>query len=209
MPYVVPPDDENPFHYWLRFEFGQSGNPHAHGIAYVNGNPQFDLIAANQEAYEAFKKNNHPDLKEIRLAEDAEKDVADFYDPYVREMHPCKDTAGNSLWNFEEPLYTLLVENVKMPGMAKPQTVNLLELLEDIFHDCDDKKGTQEQAPEPDTSKLKHLLLALIENGQRHDYHQHDPPTLGKHACARKRKMPTGKEYIYCRYFHKQNWNVS
>ena len=128
------------------------------------------------------------------------KDVADFYDPYVREMHPCKDTAGNSLWNFEEPLYTLLVENVKMPGMAKPQTVNLLELLEDIFHDCDDKKGTQEQAPEPDTSKLKHLLLALIENGQRHDYHGHDPPTLGKHACARKGKTSTGKEYVYCRY---------
>ena len=60
-------------------------------------------------------------------------------------MHPCKDTAGKSLWNFEEPLYTLLVENVRMPGMAKPQTVNLLELLEDVFRDCeqDDKQDSK------------------------------------------------------------------
>ena len=84
-----------------------------------------------------------------------------------------------------------------MPGMAKPQTVNLLELLEDIFRDCDDEK---KQPCEPDTSKLKYLLLALIENGQRHDYHQHEPPTLGKHACARKGKTSQGTEYVYCRY---------
>ena len=137
MPYIVTPDEANPFQYWLRFEFGQSGNPHAHGLLFVNGNPQFDFIAKNQEALDAFIKGDHPDLKDIRLAEDAVKDVADFYDPYVREMHPCKDTAGKSLWNFEEPLYTLMVENVRMPGMAKPQTVNLLELLEEVFHDCE------------------------------------------------------------------------
>ena len=77
------------------------------------------------------------------------KDVADFYDPYVREMHPCKDTAGKSLWNFEEPLYTLIVENVRMPGMAKPQTVNLLELLEDVFHDCEREM----------TSRIQSLIL--------------------------------------------------
>ena len=49
MPYVVPPDDANPFQYWLRFEFGQSGNPHTHGLAYVNGNPQFDCIDKDQQ----------------------------------------------------------------------------------------------------------------------------------------------------------------
>ena len=94
---IVPETEAEPFQYWLRFEFGQSGNPHAHGLAYVNGNPQFDFIAKNQEALDAFIKCDHPDLKDIRLAEDAVKDVADFYDPYVREMHPCKDTAGLSL----------------------------------------------------------------------------------------------------------------
>ena len=167
MPYVVPPDDLNPFQYWLRFEFGQSGNPHAHGLAYVNGNPQFDLIAKDQQAYDAFKQSNHPDL-EIRLAEDAVKDVADFYDPYVREMHPCKDTGGNSLWNFEEPLYTLLVENVRMPGMAKPQTVNLLELLEDIFRDSEsDEKQSETQRRRgrdcsgEDASRARHLQIKV------------------------------------------------
>ena len=59
---------------------------------------------------------------------DAVQDVAEFYDPYVREMHACKDTGGNSLWNFEEPLYTLLVENVRMPGIAKPNSSSSLRV---------------------------------------------------------------------------------
>ena len=112
--------------------------------------------------------------------------------------------------------------------------MNLLELLEDVFHDCekDDKqdckpdssagdemndsdrslkcdsnrKDEPESIPkesktrEPDTSRLKYLLLALIENGQRHDYHEHGPPRYGVHACARKGKNSDGKEYVYCRF---------
>ena len=63
------------------------------------------------------------------------------------------------------------------------------------------KKNPKKSKPrEPDTSRLKYLLLALIENGQRHDYHEHGPPRFGVHACARKGKKSDGKEYIYCRY---------
>ena len=35
MRHIVPPEDEDPFQFWLRFEFGSSGNPHTHGIAYT------------------------------------------------------------------------------------------------------------------------------------------------------------------------------
>ena len=38
MKHIVPYEEEDPFQYWLRFEFGTSGNPHTHGIAYVAGN---------------------------------------------------------------------------------------------------------------------------------------------------------------------------
>ena len=115
---------------------------------------------------------------------------------------------GKPLWNFEEPLYTLIVENVRMPGMAKPQAVSLLELLEDVFRDAPSDGSANDCSEaheagriwEPDTSRLKYLLLALIEHGQRHDYHDHGPPTYGKHACARKGKSSDGKEYVYCRY---------
>ena len=49
------------------------------------------------------------------------------------------------------------------------------------------KKNPNESKPrEPDTSRLKYLLLALIEHGQRHDYHEHGPPRFGVHACAKK-----------------------
>ena len=42
MKYMVEPNDAEPFFYWLRFEFGASGNPHARGLNYVHGNPSFE-----------------------------------------------------------------------------------------------------------------------------------------------------------------------
>ena len=150
--HVVPPICEKQFQYWLRFEFGQSGNPHAHGLTYVAGNPEFDLVVRGKEALEEALKSDHPDVERMELEEDAERGVAAFFAQYIREKHPCKDAAGASLWHFEEPLYTLMVENVSMPGCAKPQTVNLLEELEYVFVDRE----------APDTTRLKHILLALL-----------------------------------------------
>ena len=106
-------------------------------------------------------------------------------------MHPCKDSSGAPLWKYGSAMYDLVLENVPLPGCAKPQTVNLLELLENVF-----------SSEEPDTSPLKHVLLALIESGQRHDYHEHGPPEFGKHSCARKGTTEDGKDYVYCRYLY-------
>ena len=117
----------------MRFEFGQSGNPHAHGLTYVADNLELDLVVKNQEALDAAIKNDHPDVAEMLLEADAEKEVAKFFDPYIRETHPCKDAAGEPVWNLEEPLYTLMVDGVKMPGCAKPQTIDLLSELEFVF----------------------------------------------------------------------------
>ena len=41
---IVLPDAAKPFHYWLAFEWGTSGNPHAHGKAYVANNPSFENV---------------------------------------------------------------------------------------------------------------------------------------------------------------------
>jgi hypothetical protein len=188
---IVPPDEENPFQYWLRFEFGQSGNPHGHGLAYVAGNPEFDLIVKDAHALEEMLKQAHPHVADMRTWEQAEQEIAEFYSPYVNETHPCKDSAGQPLWNYHKSLYELEIENIRMPECAKPQTINLLALLEEVFAD---------DAQEPDLSKLQHLLLALIENGQRHDGpkgHGHKPPKLGAHPCAREDKR---KNEVYCRY---------
>ena len=47
---VVHETDHEPFQYWLRFEFGtNTGNPHAHGMAYAAGNPHFDSVVADEE----------------------------------------------------------------------------------------------------------------------------------------------------------------
>ena len=73
-----------------------------------------------------------------------------------------------------------MVDSVKMPGNAKPQCIDLLTELEYVFQD----------EAEPDTSRLKHIIIALIESGQRHDYHiphAHGPPMFGKKTHARER----------------------
>ena len=69
---VVPQSEDKPFQFWLRFEFGQSGNPHAHGLTYVPGNPEFDLVVKNQEALDEAIRRNHPDVDKMLLEADAE-----------------------------------------------------------------------------------------------------------------------------------------
>ena len=77
-------------------------------------------------------------------------------------------------------------------GADKPQTVNLLPLLESIFAD---------EEKDPDVSELKNILLALIEDGNRHTWHSHrDGPVWGLDPCARKVKKKGGAEVVYCRY---------
>ena len=99
MSHVVPPDELQPFLYWLRFEFGQNGNPHAHGISFVSGNPEFDLIVKDLETKEALQRDRPDETVDLRTWEEAEAEVAAFYDQYVREKHPCKDPHGEPLWH--------------------------------------------------------------------------------------------------------------
>ena len=47
---------------------------------------------------------------------------------------------------------------------------------------------------------IKRVLLALIEDGQRHTMHGHGPPKFGTHPCARKVKHAEGNSSVICRY---------
>ena len=180
--HVVPESEVEPFQYWLRFEFGENGNPHAHGECYVSGNPVFENVLRDESARQELKDAGRHDVDNWKTWEQAETEIAAFFKDYVREMHPCKDTDGRSLYPF-------LIENIQLPHCAKPQTINLLDLLEQVF-DTDT----------PDLSRLKEILVALIETGQRHTGHSHRAPTYGVHPCARKAKTSDRKEYVYCRY---------
>ena len=53
---------------------------------------------------------------------------------------------------------------------------------------------------EPNLLPLQTLLLALIEDGQRHTLHGRRKPTLGCDACARKGSAKHGRDHVYCRY---------
>ena len=120
---------------------------------------------------------------DIRTWHEAEQQLARFYGQYVRETHPAKEAHG-------EPLYDFVIENLMLPSMSRPQTVNLRELLERAFADPE----------EPDLTEIKKVLLALIEDGQRHTWHGHRAPTWGRDPCARKLHRRGEREVVFCRY---------
>ena len=56
---VVPCSNNFPFLHWFRFEWGTGGNPHAHGVAYVEGNPTFESIVADEDTKRELIAHGH------------------------------------------------------------------------------------------------------------------------------------------------------
>jgi hypothetical protein len=183
---VVERDTDCDFQYWLRFEFGTNGNPHAHGLNYVRGNPSFESVVADEKMREDLMAAGHHEAGDLRTWDEAEQALAEFYKSYVSETHPSKDQDANPLFHFYVDLFQ------DKEHLQKPQTVNLYEVLETIFAD---------PAGEPDLQPLREILLSLIEHGGRHDNHGQDRPIFGKHLCARKTPRQKGSTpSVYCRY---------
>ncbi len=109
-------------------------------------------------------------------------------------MHPAQDEVGNQLYEF-------VIENLHLPHCARPQSVNLLQVLDEIFGTRGATvPGEVDDSSEPNVQKLREILLALIEDGNRHTYHDFGPPVWGKNSCARKAKRKGEAEEVYCRY---------
>ena len=87
------------FYYWVRFEWGKNGNPHAHGLAYVPRNPYFDRVLKNEEHRQQLLEKGYNVAMTETWAQ-AETKIANFFDDYVREMHPAKDKHGHLLFDF-------------------------------------------------------------------------------------------------------------
>ena len=151
---IVPATEEEPFLYWLRFEFGVSGNPHAHGKCFASGNPHFEMVVQDEDARQHLLEQGRRDVENVETWAEAEVKLAAFFDEYVREMHPCKDMDGARLYDF-------VIENLQLPHCAKPQTFNLREELDRIF---DPSVASPEAAAaplaSPDLAKRKEVLAA-------------------------------------------------
>ena len=158
------------YQFWLRFEFGDGGNPHAHGLNYATGNPSFESVVADEEMREQLIEAGHHEAADLQTWEQTEKALAKFYTSYTSERHPGKDDASSPLFNFYVDLFS------KHDHLKKPQTVNLYEMLEKVFERPDE---------EPDLQPLRELLLSLIEHGGLHDKHGQFAPIAGVHKCAR------------------------
>jgi len=184
---VVPPEPQAPFQFWLRFEYGANGNPHAHGLCYVPKNPAFESVVADADTRETLLQSGRRDAIRLRTVQEATRDIAAFFAPHVRESHPCKDLDGRRLtapWT----------EPDKDATAVAPHHVDLLTLLDEVF-------ASEDTSREPDLSRLRRLLAALIEDGQRHTSHGHHAPRFGADPCARKKRGAGGAEdTVHCRY---------
>ena len=183
---VVPASETEPFLYWMRFEFGKNGNPHVHGQCYVAGNPHFETVVKDEAARVSLKAAGRRDVDFLPTWHEAEQQVGTFFHDYILESHPCKDIVGNKRFDFHTDLLT-------NPFCARPQAFQLLTELKAILTSW-----------RPDLSRLKLLVLALLESGQRHTAHGHAVPVFGTHSCARKNGS-TGA--VFCRYlFPRDIW---
>ena len=184
IPAVVPPTPSNPFQYWARFEQGYSGNPHAHALGYGPFNPSFDNVVKDEETRQRLIDENYPGAENLQIWDDVREELTNDFEPFVSEWHPAKDSAGEALYDF-------VIENIKNSDFGKPQCVDLRHLLD--------------QALNGDLAKLdglKRLLVALIEDGQRHTMHGYDCPKKGVHACARQKPHTTSPTEVICRYLY-------
>ena len=120
MPAIVPTSRVAPFQYWVRFEEGSGGNPHAHGLSYAAGNPSISGLRQSIE-----KEGSDGDLAEesVQVENEARADLARFFKCLSSEWHPAKDEGGNQLYDF-------VIENLMDARLGRPQTVNLRVLLD-------------------------------------------------------------------------------
>ena len=158
----------------------KNGNPHVHGQGYVADNPNFENKALDKETKEQTVKAGYPGASKFKLKEECEADLGKLFSDHIKEWHPAKDAGGHQLYPFRADL----LQNVEYD---KPQTVDLFEVLENTLSD----------SKNVDLGGRRRLLLALIEDGQRHTMHGHNLPTHGQHPCATFGSTSTGKQYIY------------
>ena len=184
MQHVVPCTDAEPFLYWLRFEWGTNGNPHAHGQCYVTGNPSFESVVEDPKLADFLRTRGSGDALAFRTKEEAETELGEFFGQYLSERHPSRNAQGNMTYN-----YTL--EVLRNADLQQPQCVDLYAVLETVLQGDDQGVSLQ---------PLHHLLVALIENGQRHTGHGTGPPVWGSDPCARKGSRTHGTNHVYCRY---------
>ena len=67
---IVHCDDEEPFQYWLRYEWGSNGNPHAHGQVYVTRNPNFECLIPDEETRQLLIDAKYQNAKKLKAKEE-------------------------------------------------------------------------------------------------------------------------------------------
>ena len=79
---VVPCTSDEPFLFWLRFEWGNNGNPHAHGKNYVSGNRSYESIVDDAETRFEMIAHGHSEAHKLKTRDEAETDLGACFDQF-------------------------------------------------------------------------------------------------------------------------------
>ena len=75
---VVKTSKQHPFKYFVRFEWGSGGNPHAHGQAYAADNPDFEYVVEDEETKQQLIADGYPDARKLRTRREAELQLGKY-----------------------------------------------------------------------------------------------------------------------------------
>ena len=84
---------------------------------------KFENITQDEEIRQALIKAGYLEATKLKAKEQCVADLCNFSNKHVKSWHPSKDAGGNQLYAFKADL-------LKSSDFAKPQTVDLLEILE-------------------------------------------------------------------------------
>ena len=78
MRHIVPCDERMPFLPWFRPEWGESGNPHIHGLVYVADNPNFEAVVKDEATKAELLEGVGGVDGDVRTWLECENELADF-----------------------------------------------------------------------------------------------------------------------------------
>ncbi len=76
---LCPARLEEPFLFWLRYEWGPNGNPHAHGQCYVSKSPTFECVVEPEEARRELIAHGHAEANKLQTRDEAEATSDSFF----------------------------------------------------------------------------------------------------------------------------------
>ena len=88
--HIVHCTPDEPFLFWLDFEWGANGLPHGHGKNYVSGNPSYEASVDDEDSRMEMIARGHSEAHKLQTRDEAETALGTFLRSLRQRMAPCQ-----------------------------------------------------------------------------------------------------------------------